>query len=797
MEHSLRLVRKHGFTDVVATVQFLASVVRNYFGDGSDIGLSLSYATEEEPLGTAGSVKNAQPLLDERTLVLSGDALTDIDLSDLVAFHDRAGAAVTVALKREPNPLEFGIVITGGDGRVERFLEKPGWGDVFSDTVNTGIYVLEEEVLDFVPEGEEYDFSKQLFPMLLEEGYPIFGYVTDRYWTDVGSLGSYLMAHRDVLDRKVEVDIGGFELRPGVLLGEGADVDPDAIVEGPAYIGPNSSVEGGATVREYTVLGRGVAVKSGAYLHRAVVHDYVYVGTSAALRGCIVGKNSDLKFGAKLEEGVVVADECQIGEGAVLNPHVKVYPFKVVDAGAIVSKSIVWQSGGMRSLFAERGVTGLVNIDITPEMALRLALAHASLLPRGSAVVACRDATKTARIVKRAMVAGTNAGGVACHDLELVPTPVARFYARSGRVLGGMAVRAGPLDPASVEIVFFDERGVDIGPGEQRQLERAYFRDDLRRALPRDIGELTFPARGRDLYAQGLLEAVDVEAIRERPWKLVVDCAYGGVALTLPNVLGRIAEDVLTINGVLDETRLMHSQDDVHRHLEALSRLVRGSGADLGALIDSTGETIRLVDGAGRVLDGPTVLLATVALVTQVVPDTRVALPISTTREAARIVNRCGGEVVWAPVSPAGLMAAADGEKVDLAGDESGGLLFPAFLAAPDALMALVRTLELLSRAGVSLGEIVDGLPDIHVVRRDVPTPWESKGTVMRRLIESLDHDQVDTTDGVKIFRGDDWVLVVPHPQEPVVRLWAEAGSDEEASALVGEFAGLVEELRA
>src|SRR5436190_11943784 len=197
MEHILRLARNHGQTEVVATVQFLASVVRNYFGDGSDLGVSLSYATEEEPLGTAGSVKNAAPLLDERTLVLSGDVLTDVDLTELVKHHEASGAAVTVTLVRVPDPLEFGIVITDEAGRVERFVEKPGWGGVFSDTINTGIYVLEGEILDLIPDGQEFDFSKDLFPMLLERGYPIHGYVTDRYWTDVGNLGAYLAAHRD------------------------------------------------------------------------------------------------------------------------------------------------------------------------------------------------------------------------------------------------------------------------------------------------------------------------------------------------------------------------------------------------------------------------------------------------------------------------------------------------------------------------------------------------------------------------------------------------------------------------
>src|SRR5438876_7539150 len=151
MQHIIRLARVHGFTEIVATVQFLASVIRKFFGDGSDLGVSLSYATEEEPLGTAGSVKNAGPLLEDRFIVLSGDSLTDIDLTDLVRFHEAKGGAVTVALKRVEDPLEFGIVITDDEGRVERFLEKPGWGDVFSDTINTGIYVVEREAVEFIP----------------------------------------------------------------------------------------------------------------------------------------------------------------------------------------------------------------------------------------------------------------------------------------------------------------------------------------------------------------------------------------------------------------------------------------------------------------------------------------------------------------------------------------------------------------------------------------------------------------------------------------------------------------------
>jgi mannose-1-phosphate guanylyltransferase/phosphomannomutase len=796
MEHVLVLLREHGITEVVATVQFLASVVRNYFGDGSDLRLSLAYATENEPLGTAGGVKNAAHFLDDTFLVISGDHVTDLDLSAATAFHRERGSAATVILQHAQNPLEFGIVITGDDGRIERFLEKPGWGEVFSDTINTGIYVLEPEVLDHVPAGEEFDFAQDLFPLLLDKGLPMFGFVADGYWADVGNLEAYLDVHRDILDRKVNVTPSGFEIEGGVWVGEGAEVHPEAQVEGPVYVGDNSRVEAGANIRDHTVLGKGVVVKSGAFLHRAVVHDNAYVGTSASLRGCVLGKNADVKHGARLEEGVIVSDECYVGEGAVLSPGVKVYPFKTVEPGALVTQSIVWETRGARGLFGERGVSGLVNIDVTPEMALRLALAYGGTMPKKSVVTAARDATKTARIIKRAMVAGLNAAGVDCHDLELVPTPVVRFYARAQRAVGGIAVRTSPYDAQSVDIVFFDERGIDIDGGTQRKIERAYYRDDLRRAFHHEIGDLIFPPRGREYYLRGVLDAVDAEAIRRRSPKIVIDYAWGSTVLTGPVVLGRTGAEVLAVNAVLDESRSTLTEEQAEAGAVRLAALVRSSGADLGAMLDSTGERVRLIDGRGRLVPLNQALLAYVDLVARCCDRPRVAVPVTTSRVVEDVVGARGGEVLWTPVSPAALSAASEEPGVVFAGAEGGGYIVPPFLPAYDGLMSLVKMLELLAMTEARLEEVVDALPATNVVRVDVATPWESKGTVMRRLVERLNGDRTVTIDGVKAYRGRDWALVIPHPQEPVVRVWAEADGPEGSRSMAAEFVSLIEELR-
>jgi mannose-1-phosphate guanylyltransferase/phosphomannomutase len=318
----------------------------------------------------------------------------------------------TIALRSVPNPLEFGIVMTRPDGSVERFLEKPSWGQVFSDTINTGVYVLEPGIFDFVPDGV-VDFSADVFPRLMSPGRTLlYGCVTEGYWEDIGTLEAYARAHQDILDGRVRVELPGFSLRQGIWLGDGAEVDPTAVVRGPAIIGDYCRIEAGATLGEYTVLGRNVRVGADAFVERAVVHDNAYLGPGVRLRGCTVGRSSELGRGARIEEGVALGDECSIGEHAVVHAGVKVFPFKTVEHGAIVNSSIVWESRGARHLFGRNGISGLANVDITPELAVRLAMAFATGMPRGATVAVSRDTSRAARVLKQAVTVGLNAAGI-------------------------------------------------------------------------------------------------------------------------------------------------------------------------------------------------------------------------------------------------------------------------------------------------------------------------------------------------------------------------------------------------
>ncbi|MQA84861.1 MAG: NTP transferase domain-containing protein [Streptosporangiales bacterium] len=795
MEHVLRLLKRHGFSETVVTVQFLASLVRNYFGDGDELGMNLQYATEEMPLGTAGSIKNAEDALrDGRFLVISGDALTDIDLSAMVRFHRERGALVTIGLKRVANPLEFGIIIVDEDGRIGRFLEKPTWGQVFSDTVNTGIYVMEPEVLDAVPAGEAVDWSADVFPRLLAEGAPLYGYVAEGYWEDVGTHESYLKAQADVLSGKVEAEIDGFEVAPGVWVAEGAEVDPEAILKGPLHVGNYAKVEAGAELREFTVLGSNVVVKEAAFLHRAVVHDNVFIGPNTNLRGCVIGKNTDVMRAARIEEGAIVGDECVIEDEAFLSSEVKVYPFKTIEAGAMVNTSVIWESRGQRTLFGPRGVSGLINVEITPELCVRLASAYATTLKKGSSVTTSRDASRAARAFKRAVVSALTASAINVRDLEGSPLPVARYETMRTDNSGGIALQTTPGDPQGIDIVFLDEDGADLSRATQRKLERVFGRQEFRRAFPGEIAELSFPPRVVETYTQELLGGLDMGGVQEAKLKLVVDCAGGTASLVLPYLLGRVGVDVLTVNARLDEVSPTETLAERMRDLQRLGELVSSSRAAFGVRFDPVGERIALVDESGEQISGERALLVVLDLVAAELRSGRVALPVTTTRVAEQVCRFHGVAVQWTSTSLDELTKAARERDVIFAGDGRGGFIIPEFSSTLDGIAAFARLLGLVARTRLSLRQIDQRIPEAHLLKRSVPTPWAAKGSVMRAVVEASAGRTLDTTDGVRVVEEDGrWVLVLPDPSDAITHLWSEGPDEDSAQALLEEWAEVVE----
>ena len=793
MEYVVDLLVRHGITELVVTVAYMADTIRGYFGDGSEFGVSITYATEEVPLGTAGSVLNARQHLDGRFLVISGDVLTDINLSEVVAAHERSGAVATIGLVRVPDPLEFGIVITAEDGSIERFLEKPSWGQVFSDTINSGVFVCEPEVLDHIAPDRAVDFSGEVFPAMLEAGLGLYGAVAEGYWEDVGTLEAYLRAHRDLLDGRVDARLEGFEVAEGVRLGENTVVHPEAIVEGPAMIGDNCRVEAGARLGPYTVLGPGIRVRADADIERSVIGDNTYLGEGVRVAGTILGRRCDLRRGVRTDEGVVVGDECFVGEHAHLTDGVKIYPFKTIESGAVVNASIVWESRGARRLFTGEAVTGLANVDVTPEFATRVAMAWGTTLRPGVTVVSSRDSSRTGRMLKRAMMAGLNAAGVSVEDLEVASVPITRWIVRRPNISGGFTVRLDPDDPNAAVIRLFDADGLDLADDARRKVERLFDREDVRRVFPAEIGEIGFAPRALEHYATAVASSVDAGAIAAAGFKVVVDYAYGSTSFAMPNVLAKLGLEALAVNPFMSTAGMLAV--DLDAHAATVGDLVRTSGSQLGAVFEPGGERLRIVDDAGRVLNGSTAQLVLLTLWSSLRPGGVVALPVTASDRAVEAVEAGGGRVQLASIGPQALMAAAGAPEVGFAADDSGGFILPEFLPSFDATAAFATLLELLTVSGRRLSEVVDALPPVHIVHGTVVTPWDLKGQVMRSLVERSAGGEVELVDGVKVRHPGGWALALPDPEAPVTHLWAEGSSEEEAAALVAEYARRIEQM--
>ncbi|MBE0477148.1 MAG: NTP transferase domain-containing protein [Coriobacteriia bacterium] len=807
MEHILGLVKHHGMTEVVATLQFMPQVIQDYFGGGEEWGTEIAYAVEETPLGTAGSVRNAAEHLTETFLVISGDALTDVDLSEVIAFHERRGAAVTIALKSVPDPLEFGVVIADDEGRIQRFLEKPTWGQVFSDTINTGIYVLEPEVFEHIPEDEPYDFSSQLFPDLMRKGLPLYGCVVDGYWCDVGSLESYVQAHRDVLDGRAKLYVPGTRTTGDVWIGEGAQVQEGAVLRSKVVVGANAKIRGGAELAEYTVLGDNCVIGHDSVVERSILWNDTFVGAGATVRGAVLCRRVDVRKRATVEVGVAIGDEAMVGHDAFIGNDVQIYPFKRIEPAAVVSSSVIWETAALRSLFGTEGISGLVGVDVTPESALKAAQAFGTTLPSGSHVVMSRDNSRAARMIKRAMVAGLNSAGLSVRDLRVASPAVNRFTTRDTRSVGGVHVCASPKDVQSLQIQFYGANGLDITPWEQKKVERLYFRNEFRRSFLSEVGEIIYPPRALEYYAQGLSDALrgagrgegreaeeePEEAAAGRRLRVVADMGFGVASIVLPQVATGWPADLLTLNPIPDAEKTYVSGRERTAHLDRLRTDVEMFGADLGIRFDLPGERIDIVTPAGRMLDGDTALHLMVALWCGTGrAASGLVVPAHASVVVDEIAARCGARVVRSGRSRQSLAETAVREKAGFAGGRNGCYVFPALLAACDGIMSLGMLVRMLSETEEDLDAVVERLPAPHLREKAVFCPIDRKGAVMRAVTEAVAGMDVRLADGVRVTLEDGWALVLPHPFEPLVDVYAEGVDDASADENLARFERMV-----
>jgi mannose-1-phosphate guanylyltransferase / phosphomannomutase len=758
MEYSIDLLKRHGITEIAVTVQYLPHVIKNHFGDGSDYGVKLHFFEETTPLGTAGSVKNAEDFLDETFLVISGDALTDFNLSKAIAYHKEKQAIATLVLTKVDVPIEYGVVMTDDDGKIIRFLEKPSWSEVFSDTVNTGIYILEPEVLKLFEKDQEFDFSKNLFPLLMKNKLPLYGYTAEGYWSDIGNLNQYRQTQFDMLNGAVDIELKGKEFAPGVRVGESVRIHPDANVKGPAFIGDGTVVEAGAQISPNTVVGRFNHIEEGAVIERSVVWNGNHIGKSASLEGATLCSGIRIGTAASVLQNAVVGEKSEIGDKAIVKPGVKIWPKKTVNEGTVLQSSLIW-SDTCSNLFGSNGISGVLNRELTPEFLAQIAAAYGSCLGVGSIASVSSDGSHYSEIIKYSVISGLLSVGVRVCDIGTTLAPVARYHCRYSSSDGAIHIRLASTGSKTVQLQFFDREGLPIDKGMERKIENAFMQEDFARP---DLNDLAFVVNSEkldDLYVSEILSRMDRKAIQSRSFRVVCTGESMNSVLIMRKLLEKLGCQVIMV---------MNSKT-------ALSDIVTSTCADLGVHLNHSGESVQLITNEGYTLTEAEVgvLQALINVQTQ----SMIGIPVNAPSVIEKISASNGKSSIRTKVGQRPLLEVNRTSPLQM--------YYDGFYTVVSLLHYLVHTEN-------ALHSVVQQMPEFHLAETLVNCPIEAKGRVMRRLMEEVKGKRLELIDGIKIVTDDGWALILPDSKKAQFKIVAEGRSRDKVSQLTKEYTDLI-----
>lgn len=778
LEHIIDLLKKHGIVNIAATLQYMPDLIGEYFGDGEDFGVRMRYYIENKPLGTAGSVKNAESFLDDTFLVISGDALTDVNLKAAVDFHRERDAMATLILKRVDVPLEYGVVVTDNEGNIIRFLEKPSWGEVFSDTANTGIYILSPEIFNYIKPNTVFDFSRDLFPTLLRDKRRMFGYIAEDYWCDIGDIGAYVQAHIDVLEGKVSAGIPGFEHGKNIWIGRGTVIDSGVKLDAPCVIGENCHIREGAQIGKYSVIGDNCIISGRCGIKRSIIWKNSNLSDNVQLRGSIICNHVNMRQGACAFEQSVAGEYSVIGERAVIRPSVKIWPDKLIAQGAEVSANLVWGSKTGKQIFGNRGITGEINTDITPEFAAKLGAAYGAVNSnKGSFAVSC-DGTAASMMIKSALISGLLSAGIRVNVFKRLLLPALRSAVRFYRLDGGVHISCSMNEKSRIFIDFVDKTGSNISRSVERKIENTFIRDDFNRCVGDCLENVREVAGFDDFYLKNIIHDVKSDRLS---YKIAINCGSKSVARVITTLLAELG----------CKTEWIGVNSDNYNHVSgvaAFAKAVRNGSFDLGVSIEESCEKMLLVDAKGRLVTEDMFIALISLILFRKLQGRTVVVPISATQAIEKLADEYHGSVIRTKSSARDMMGM-------LLGKDAKEELLEQFTLHFDAVAGLIRLLDYMEQNRLTLSELIDMLPEIHMHRQEVECSWDAKGKVIRRLIQEHSGSKLETLEGVKVYNDSGWVLVLPDAEKPAVSVIGEGMSAEFAEELTNIYVKRVREI--
>ncbi len=770
MEHNISLLKKYDITDLVVLLYYQSDIIKEYFGDGSKWGVNIKYHKAEADYGTAGAVKDSGHLIGkEDFIIISADVLTDFNLKNAIKYSTDTKAFFTIVLTSVKNPLDYGIVIFDKDQTITKFLEKPTWGQVFSDQINTGIYILRNKVLDEIPEKEFFDFSKDLFPKLMKKGIKIKAHLAKGYWRDIGNISEYRNSVNDILKGFVNISIHGKRLD---ILGldvrceNGVSLAPNIKFGGTVIIGEGAALEEGVTI-ENSVIGRNVVIRKGAMVKNSVIWDGVQIDSKSRLHENIVGYNARIGRNVYVMEGAVLSDSCVLGDDVVVNSGVKIWPEKKVESGSTVDKSIVWGEKWNKNLFGNYGITGIANAEIHPELAAKLGSVYGAMIGKGKKVVVARDSHKASRMIARAFITGILSVGVNVDHFSEVPLPVIRYQLKMGTYRGAIFIRMSPIDKELMDIKFYDETGFDITADVGKNIERIFYREDYLRTGYREVGNIYYPHRIYEYYKEGFKDYLSAKDM-EKKLSVVIDYTSGLAANAFPALMGKLVKNNTSLNASIDENREALDKVEYSFHVAQVSELVKTLKMDCGFVIDGCGESFVAVDERGNSYMNEKLLLLVAHIFMEYAGVKRMILPINAPQILFDRAQVKKIEVIKSPVTLKYLGKKAKEIESDFVGTIEGSFMLPKFNSAIDGMIVIGKLLQLMTQHGFKLNEMYKKLDyTAKYATAKLPCRDENKGEALRKLYDKFKNKDIEMIDGIKVrFSKKGWMSIIPDSEE-------------------------------
>ena len=789
MEHIIIKLRDElGITEIGVLLYFKPDIIKDHFKDGKDLGVNIQYFLPDDDYGTAGAVAFAREFLDETFIIVSGDLVTNFDFKKIKKFHEKKSSQLTITLTPVENPLQFGVVIANEEDRIEKFLEKPSWGEVFSDTINTGIYIIEPSVLDLIPFKQNYDFAKDLFPDMMKRDIPLWGCPLKGYWRDVGNPESYRDVYKDIMSGDIALPYKGDskEIDKGIVYSEkGVKLNKKIRVEGTVVLGKNVSIDEGVTLKD-CVIGDNTRVSKHSEVIDSVLWHDIKIGTKVKLNNSVICNDNIIKDDSKASFGVIMAEKCLVNKKVSFEKDIIMWPDKVVEASSVVSANIIWGNKYKSSIFEDGAVIGRTNIELSCQMSTKLAEAFGSILPEGCSVYISRDYHAATFMLKRAFVGGILSTGVNVVDPYNVPSNVMRHaLSRKEEMAAGVHFRQSVFDPTQTEIIFYTSEGLTIDSKVAQSIERIFFRENFRRVQYTEIGTVSEDKDLSEEYIEAIQSSFDKKLFAGSELKVAADIMNGSTSDIYPKIMNELGIENIILNAHKSDKI---KSNDVVKAQRNMQNIVRAMNLDCGFIVYPNGHKLQAVDDSGRLIFDYKLLLAVLHLL-DITTDKKIKVLLPAW--APDFIEYENIEITMEKLSN---LKAKELKEYDLIADSDGHFAFNEFGLNRDSIYTSFKILELLVKSGKKLSKITREITDFIYKGEQLPCPSSLKGKMMRKFLEDGKDKKTSSIDGVKIWMNDDeWILMVPDQHNEYLNLYVQAEDEKSAGKIFYSYQDKIE----